>query len=280
MAFEQIAATLTDGILTILLNRPEKLNAYTRQMGAELNAAFASADADDEVRAIIVTGAGRGFCSGADISPEGNIFTDLKPGEGQPPRGEFALAIYRCRKPSIAAINGASIGAGLTMTLPMDIRIASADAKFGFTFNRLGMVPELGSSWFLPRIVGIGQALRWCYSGRIFDAGEALRAGLIDEMLAPEDVLRRAHEIAGEITSASAPVAVALTRQMFWRLSSAPSPEAALGVDRAFIAALEGSADMIEGIAAFRTKRQARFPGRVSTDLPPPYPWWEDPSAN
>lgn len=277
MSFEQITVSVADGICTILLNRPEKLNAYTRQMGAELHEAFVRADADDDVRAIIVTGAGRGFCAGADISPDGNIFSNKEADAGQPPRGEFALAIYRCRKPSIAAINGASIGAGLTMTLPMDVRIASTTAKFGFTFSRLGMVPELASSWFLPRIVGMGKALRWCYSGRVFGAEEALGGGLVDELVAPEQLLDRAVEIAREMVSGTAPVAVALTRQMFWRLSAAPSPEDAIEIDRAFVAALETSPDLAEGIAAFGEKRVPRFPGRVSTDLPPPYPWWEAP---
>lgn len=275
MAYEQIAVSLDDGILTVRLNRPDKLNAYTRHMGSELNDAFVKADADDNVRAVVVTGEGRGFCAGADISPENNIFANSE-AAGLAPRGEYAMAIYRSRKPFIAAVNGAAIGAGLTMTLPMDFRIGADSAKFGFTFNKLGLVPELASSWFLPRIVGMGQAMRWCYSGRVFGAQEALDAGLIDEMVPAGDVYERACELARELVADSAPVAIALTRQMFWRLSAASSPEEVLEIDRAFINVLETTPDVVEGVAAFMEKRKPRFPGRVSTDMPAPYPWWKD----
>jgi enoyl-CoA hydratase/carnithine racemase len=278
----QIITTLNDGVLLLTLNRPDKLNAYTAQMGRELTAAFQRADADDAVRVVVVTGAGRAFCAGADISDGANSFgdTDKLFGDAgknsQAPRqgGGFVEAIFNCTKPSIAAINGPAVGVGLTMTLPMDIRLGSTTSRYGCVFTRRGLVPEAGSAWFLPRIVGLPQALRWCYSGRVFDAAEAARGGLIEEPLAPEALLPKAMEIAREIADNTAPVATAITRQMLWRFSAEPSPWGTLGVDAALNVHLGASPDVREGVAAFIEKRAPQFPGKVSTDMPPQYPWW------
>ena len=274
-----VDAALADGVLTLTLNRPERLNAYTAQMGRELEAAFRRADADDAVRAVVVTGAGRAFCAGADISGGADSFGDSdhlfgEAGQGRRHGGGFIQAIFACRKPSIAAINGAAVGVGLTLTLPMDIRLASTDARFGLVFTRRGLVPEAGSAWFLPRIVGLPQALRWCYSGRVFDAAEAQRGGLVESLHAPDALLPAAIAIAREIAEHSAPVAVALTRQLLWRFTAEPLPDALLDLDSAINRTLGAGPDVKEGVAAFLDKRTPSFPGRVSTDMPPPYPWW------
>lgn len=274
-----ITQQLDDGILTVTLNRPDKLNAYTAQMGRELAAAFRRADEDDAVRVVIVTGAGRGFCAGADISGGADSFGDAEKlfgsaGQAQRRTDGFVEAIFDCRKPSIAAINGAAVGVGLTLTLPMDIRLAAEGAKFGFVFARRGLVPEAGSSWFLPRIVGLPQALRWCTSGRVFDAAEAQRGGLVEQVLPPDELLPRAREIAREIIDHTAPVAIALTRQMLWRFTADATPARALAVDGPMALHLGAGPDVREGVAAFLDKRAPAFPGRVSTDLPPQYPWW------
>ncbi len=278
---EQISRSLEDGVLTLTLNRPDKLNAYTAQMGRELSEAFTDADADDAVRAIVVTGAGRGFCAGADISGGADSFGGDQSrlfGEADKPRrgNSFVGAIFNCRKPSIAAINGAAVGVGLTMTLPMDVRIASSAAKFGFVFARRGLVPEAGSAWFLPRIVGLPQALRWCYSGRVFDAAEALRGGLVESVVEPDQLLPRALEIAREIADNAAPVAIAMTRQMLWRFTGDPTPFPTLEVDGAFAKSLGAGPDVREGVAAFLEKRAPAFPGKVSTGMPAGYPWWDE----
>jgi len=280
MSESQVLTELDAGVLTLTLNRPDKLNAYTAQMGRELAAAFRRADTDDEVRVVIVTGAGKGFCAGADISGGADSFggnpTTKVFGDADAPRNgsSFIEAIFDCRKPSIAAINGAAVGVGLTLTLPMDIRLASTGAKFGCVFTRRGLVPEAASAWFLPRIVGLPQALRWCYSGRVFDAAEALRGGLIESVESPEGLLARAQQIAREIVDHTAPVAVALTRQMLWRFSAEPTPWELLKVDAAMNMTLGAGADVREGVASFIDKRAPNFPGRVSTDMPPQYPWW------
>lgn len=276
---QQILEHLEDGVLTLTLNRPEKLNAYTAQMGRELSAAFERADADDAVRAIVVTGAGKGFCAGADISGGADSFGDTDKlfgarGATRARGTSFVESIFACRKPSIAAINGAAVGVGLTMTLPMDIRIASSDARFGLVFARRGLVPEAGSAWFLPRIVGLPQALRWCYSGRVFDAAEALRGGLVESVEAPDALLARAREIAREIAEQTAPIAVALTRQMLWRFGTDPNFDATLAFDAAVNRTLGAGPDVREGVAAFLERRPPAFPGRVSADMPPEYPWW------
>ncbi|MGH6967193.1 MAG: enoyl-CoA hydratase-related protein [Phenylobacterium sp.] len=286
-AYEHILCDVADGIMQITLNRPDKLNAYTATMGAELARAFDAADADDAVRVVLVTGAGRGFCAGADISAGAGAF-DTTSAEGSASFGDVSKgravrtggqgmvgAVFECRKPSIAAFNGAAVGVGLTLTLPMDIRIAADTAKFGFVFARRGLVPEAGSAWFLPRLVGISQALRWCLDGALFSAEEALKGGLVSEVVAPEDLLPRARAIARSIADNTAPISVALTRQMLWRLPSDPTPYPTLGLDGPLAMALGATDDVREGVTAFLEKRAPTFPGKVSTDMPAAYPWWE-----
>lgn len=282
MAYETILTALDHGVLTLTLNRPEALNAYTATMGAELADAFVQADADDAVRVIIVTGAGRGFCAGADMSAGADAFGGEGAklfGAGRPktgaPKGGFTEAIYSCRKPSIAAINGGAVGVGITMTLPMDIRIASTKAKIGFVFARRGLAPEAGAASFLPRIVGLPQALRWCYSGRVFAADEALAGGLVSEVVEPEDLLPRAMEIAREIADETSAISIAVTRALLWRFSDEADPLKVLSVDGPLAMAMGGTADVKEGVAAFLEKRKPNFPGKVSTDMPDVYPWWE-----
>ncbi len=283
MAYETILYDLDGPVLTITLNRPEKLNAYTAIMGAELAAAFHRADEDDAVRVVIVTGAGRGFCAGADISGGANAFDDKAPGsvafsapgQARQQGGGFVGAIFNCRKPSIAAINGAAVGVGATLTLPMDIRIAAKGARVGFVFARRGLAPEAGSAWFLPKLVGLPQALRWCLAGGLIQAEEAQAAGLVAEVVEPDQLLARAREIALEIAQNTSPVSIALARQMLWRFSGDASPAGALAVDGALAMALGSSPDVKEGVAAFLEKRPPQFPGKVSTDMPTLYPWWE-----
>ena len=285
-AYEHILCDVEDGIMQITLNRPDKLNAYTATMGAELARAFDAADADDAVRVVLVTGAGRGFCAGADISAgagafdttsaEGSAsFGDVSKREGRTGGQGMVGAVFECRKPSIAAFNGAAVGVGLTLTLPMDIRIAADTAKFGFVFARRGLVPEAGSAWFLPRLVGLPQALRWCLDGALFGAEEALKGGLVSEVVAPEALLPRARAIARSIADNTAPISVALTRQMLWRLPSDPTPYPTLAIDGPMAMALGATADVREGVSAFLEKRPPDFPGKVSTDMPAGYPWWE-----
>lgn len=284
MSYATILYEVDGPILTVTLNRPDKLNAYTAVMGAELADAFQRADQDDEVRVVIVTGAGRGFCAGADISGGADAFDARAEGSvafqapGQPRQagGGFVEAIFNCRKPSIAAINGAAVGVGATLTLPMDIRIASSAAKIGFIFARRGLVPEAGSAWFLPRLVGLPQALRWCLTGALLTAEEAKVGGLLAEVVGPEAVLARAREIALEIAENTAPVSIALARQMLWRFAGAPDPFELLKVDGPLSMQLGAGPDVREGVGAFLEKRPPRFPGRVSSDMPPAYPWWDE----
>lgn len=275
-----ISVSVEDKILTITLNRPDRLNAFTNVMRDEMIAAFGQADADDDVRCIIVTGEGRGFCAGADLGEGGDTFNTEREGQDGPVwrdgGGQVSLRIFESKKPVIGAINGPAVGVGVTMTLPMDIRIASSAAKFGFVFSRRGIVPEACSSWFLPRIVGIQQALAWTFSGRVFPAEEALKGGLVQEVTAPENLLPRARAIAAEIVENTAPVSVALTRQMMWRMLGADHPMEAHKIDSRGIAQLGISPDVKEGVESFLEKRPPEFSMKPSEDMPDFYPWWDD----
>jgi enoyl-CoA hydratase/carnithine racemase len=283
MEFEQIRYDVADRILTITLERPDRLNAFTQRMRDELIAAFDEADADDEVRAVVVTGAGRAFCAGADLSAGQDTFdyrvrggtVDEAPRDGG---GQVSLRIYRCHKPVIAAVNGAAVGVGVTMTLPMDVRLASESARFGFVFARRGITPEAASSWFLPRLVGPAQAAQWCYTGRVFPAAEALAGGLVSRVLPDDDLLPAAYELAREIADNAAPISVALTRQLLWRMLAAPSPYHAHVADSRAIHQMGQRPDVREGIVAFMEKRPPQFTGSVSNDLPDifgePQPSW------
>jgi enoyl-CoA hydratase/carnithine racemase len=267
-------------ILWVMLDRPEALNAYTATMGAELAAAFHRADADDSVRVVVLTGRGRVFCAGADVSAGAGAF-DMAGGAGATnfgagrhgERSDFVAAMMACRKPSIVAFNGSAAGVGLTLTLPCDIRIAVDTARFGCVFARRGLVPEAGSAWFLPRLVGLPTALRWCLTGALVPAAEALAAGLVSELCAADALEDRARALALEIAENTAPVAVALARGMLWHFSAEATPAGALAVDAPLNIALGKGADVHEGVSAFLEKRPPRFPGSVSTDMPPT-PWW------
>ena len=275
-----ISVSVESGVLTITLNRPDRLNAFTNVMRDEMIAAFDQADADDGVRAVIVTGEGRGFCAGADLGDGGETFNTAREGQDGPVwrdgGGQVSLRIFESKKPVIGAINGPAVGVGVTMTLPMDIRIASSSARFGFVFSRRGIVPEACSSWFLPRIVGIQQALAWTFSGRVFPAEEALRGGLVQEVVAPEELIPRARAIAAEIAENTAPVSVALTRQMMWRMLGADHPMEAHKIDSRGIAQLGVSADVREGVESFLEKRPPEFSMKPSEDMPDFYPWWDE----
>jgi len=281
---------VADGIATITLNRPDKLNAYNGAMREEIGALFDETDADDSVRAVIVTGAGRAFCAGADLSSGGDTFDreapqhqryleKLRGAEGvyRDGGGTNTLRIYQSLKPVIGAINGAAVGIGATIQLPMDVRLASTSARFGFVFARRGITMEAASSWFLPRLVGMQTALEWCMTGRVFDADEALARGLVRSLHEPDELLTAARALAREIADNAAPVSVALTRQMLWRLSAAPHPMVAHRIDSRAIQSRGQSADVREGVGAFLAKRPAVFPDRVSTDMPPFFPWWDEP---
>jgi enoyl-CoA hydratase/carnithine racemase len=285
MSYQDILYEQDGGVVTLTLNRPDKLNAYTATMGLEIEDAFRRADEDDSVRAIVVTGAGRAFCAGADVSSGANAF-DINSGEAkslgggaQRERrgngGGFMGAIFDCRKPSIVAFNGPAVGVGLTLTLPMDIRIAAAGAKMGFIFARRGLVPEAASAWFLPQLVGLAQSLKWCITGEMFKSEDALAAGLVSEVLPADQVLARAKAIAKEIAEETSPVSVALTRQMLWRMGNATDYREILKVDGPLIAQLGASPDVREGVTAFLEKRKPNFPSKVSKDMPPAYPWWK-----
>jgi enoyl-CoA hydratase/carnithine racemase len=279
--FEQITTELEDGVLTITLNRPERLNAWTGTMGAELTAAFDSADADDDVRVIVVTGAGRGFCAGADLAAGGETFDYRARGEDDAvPRdngGQFTLRVFESTKPVIAAINGPAVGVGATMTLPMDIRLAADDARMGFVFTRRGIVPEACSSWFLPRIVGISRAMEWVATGRVFSAQEALEGGLVRSLHPAGELLAAARALGREIAENTSPVSVALARRLMWRMLGAEHPMLAHRADSRGMLVRGQSADAVEGVTAFLEKRPARFPDRVSDGLPEIMPGWEAP---
>src|SRR5438874_13206280 len=281
MAYEQIATDVADRILTITLNRPERLNAWTATMCRELMAAFDEADADDGVGAVIVTGAGRGFCAGADLAGGGETFDWRERAQaGAPPRdngGEFTLRVFACTKPVIAAINGPAVGVGATMTLPMDVRLAAEDARVGFVFARRGIIPEACSSWFLPRVVGISRAMEWVATGRVFPAQEALEAGLVRSLHASEELIGAARALATEVVENAAPVSVALARRLMWRMLGADHPMAAHRADSRGMLARGQSADAVEGVTSFLEKRPAQFVDRVSDGLPDVMPGWIEP---
>ena len=276
--YETIRTELADGVLVLTMNRPEILNAFNGKMHAEMVDAFDRADADDAVRAIVVTGAGRGFCAGADLSSGGDTFARSRAAieEFRDGGGVLSLRIWDLKKPIVAAINGPAVGVGITMTLPMDVRIASTEARMGFVFVRRGMVPEACSTWFLPRLVGMGKASEWALSGRVFPASEALEAGLVSRVLEPGELLPAARELAAEIAANASPVSVTLTRHMLWKGLTAKSPMAAHRVESKGIFSRGRSDDAAEGVTSFLEKRPARFPMAVSRDLPPWFPWWED----
>jgi enoyl-CoA hydratase/carnithine racemase len=284
--YTQILYEVDDGIATITLHRPEKMNAFTGTMMNEMIEAFDRIDADDNVRVVIVTGHGdRAFCAGADLTPEGGgqVFANrgevetLSDDRVRDGGGRLTLRIYQCQKPVIAAVNGAAVGVGVTMQLPMDIRLASDTARFGFVFARRGIVPEAASSWFLPRLVGYQQALEWCFTGRIFDAHEALKGGLVRSVHPANELLVEARKLAREIADNTAPVSVAMTRAMLWRNASEPHPMGAHKVDSRAIYRRARSGDAAEGIASFLEKRLPNYPDRVSSDMPDFFPWWEEP---
>ncbi len=287
MPFSEIRYDVEDGVCTVTLNRPDRLNAVTTTMLRELGEAWDSADTDDSVRAVVVTGAGRAFCAGADLGAGGATFNyaERKGGPGAHAHAETAeehrdgggtvtLRIFDMKKPVIAAINGPAVGFGITLTLPMDIRIASASARIGFVFARRGVVPEACSTWFLPRLVGISQAAEWIYTGRVFGAEEALAGRLVSRVVAPDALVPTARALAREIADNSSAISVTLARQMMWKLLGADHPMDAHLLDSQAMFWTGRSADAREGIAAFLEKRPARFPLRPSADLPPFYPWW------
>ena len=284
MAYQEIIYEVSEQIATITLNRPEKLNAFTNRMLKEIISAFDESDADDNVRAVIVTGAGRAFCAGADLSSGGETFakggSDIKATSGvmRDGGGLVSLRIFESKKPVIGAINGAAVGVGVTMTLPMDIRLASDQAKFGFVFAKRGIVPEAASSWFLPRIVGISQATEWCFTGRMISAAEAKEGRLVRSVHEASDLLGAARAIGREIAENTAPVSVALSRQMLWRMLGADHPMDAHRMDSRAINSRGASADAKEGVMSFLEKRPANFPVKVSDGLPDVFPDWVDPT--
>lgn len=281
--FTQIRYEVSESIATITLSRPEKMNAFTGVMMHELLTAFDDVDADDAVRAVIVTGEGKAFCAGADLSGGAKTFDDRDQSNPNDERirrdggGQVTLRIFNCKKPVIAAINGAAVGIGATMTLPMDVRLASTAARIGFVFSRRGIVPEAASSWFLPRVVGISRAAEWVYTGRILAAQEALNGGLIRSMHAPDELLPAARALAKEIAENTSGVSVALARQMMWRMLGADHPMQAHRVDSRAIQLRGRSADAREGVTSFLEKRSANFVDSVSQDLPDVFPDWHDP---
>lgn len=279
--YETLLYSMDDGIGMITLHRPDRLNAFNPQMMEDLLAVFDVTDADDDVRAVIVTGSGRAFCAGADLAsgteifdlskmPAGSIEDGLRDGGGQ-----VSLRIFESLKPIIAAVNGAAVGVGATMQLAMDMRLASTSARFGFVFARRGLVPESTSSWFLPRLVGLPTALEWCFSGRVFGADEALTRGLVRSLHAPDELLPAAQALAREIADNAAPVSVALTRRMLWRMACVDHPMEAHKIESRAIQLRGQSSDCREGVSAFLEKRSARFPDRVSDDMPDIFPDWE-----
>jgi enoyl-CoA hydratase/carnithine racemase len=278
MSYSTIETRLENRVLTVTLNRPDRLNAFNTQMLQELLAAFDEIDANDEVRAVIVTGAGRAFCAGADLGTGGQTFDSSRQETIEDHRdggGLLTLRIFECRKPVIAAINGPAVGVGVTMTLPMDVRLASTSARMGFVFAKRGIVPEAASSWFLPRIVGISQAMEWVSTGRIFQAEEALAGRLVSRVLPPDELLPAARALATEIAENTSAVSVALSRQLLWRMLGADHPMEAHRIDSKAIFSMGRSPDAYEGVSSFLEKRPPHFQMKVSSDLPPFFPWWK-----
>lgn len=295
MSYKEITYQVSDKVAMLTLHRPDKLNAFTGTMMAEMIDAFDKADADDNVSVVIVTGAGRAFCAGADLSAGAKTF-DYAARSDRPQNagadvggaidwsseavrdggGRLTLRIFESKKPVIGAINGPAVGIGVTMQLPMDIRIASDTARFGFVFARRGIVPEACSSWFLPRLVGISKAMEWCATGRIFDASEALHGGLVSKVVKGDELLATAHALAREIADNASPVSVALTRQMMWRMLGADHPMEAHKIDSRSIYARGRQADAREGVMSFLEKRPANFTDKVTKDMPAFYPWWNE----
>ncbi len=297
---QETILAVADGIATLTLNRPDKLNAFTGRMMHEIISAFDETDARDDVKVVIVTGAGRAFCAGADLSAGAKTFdydslddpASSSAGRASPVRadgtvdyahegvrdggGRVTLRIFESLKPVIGAINGPAVGVGVTMQLPMDIRLASDAAKFGFVFARRGIVPEACSSWFLPRLVGISRAMEWCTTGRVFGAAEALEGGLVRQVVPPDQLMPAAMALAREIADNTAPVSVALTRQMLWRMLGADHPMEAHKLDSRAIYARGRQGDAKEGVVSFLEKRPANYPDRVSADMPDFYPWWSE----
>jgi len=286
---DEVRLEVADGVMTVTLNRPDRLNAFTRAMGEGMIAAFDRADGDDAVRAVIVTGAGRAYCAGADLAAGERTFDVSRrlrtEGHGQADDvrkevrdlgGVLSLRIYASLKPVIAAVNGAAVGVGATMLLPMDIRLASTAARFGFPFVRRGIVPEACSSWFLPRAVGMQRAMEWVATGRVFPAQEALTAGLVRSLHAPEDLLPAARALAAEMVREAAPVSVALARQMMWQMLGADHPMEAHRQESRLLFHRGRSEDVKEGVTAFLEKRPPLFRERVSADMPPGFPWWRE----
>jgi enoyl-CoA hydratase/carnithine racemase len=278
MDFEQIRLDVDGAVATITLNRPERLNAFTPHMGAEIVAALDTTDTDDNVRVVVLTGAGRGFCAGADLHRSGSSGATFDYGslDHRDSGGLVSLRIFESLKPVIVAINGPAVGIGITMTLPADIRLASDSARFGFVFARRGIVPEAASSWFLPRLVGPSRALEWATTGRVFEVAEALAGGLVRSVHAADELLPAAYALAAEIAENTAPVSVALIRQMMWRMLGADHPMEAHRVDSRMVAERGKSADAAEGITSFLEKRPPVYPDKVSADLPSSFPWWPE----
>jgi enoyl-CoA hydratase/carnithine racemase len=281
--FSEIGYDVSDGILTITLSRPDALNAFTPVMCRELLEALDAANADDGVRVVIVTGAGRAFCAGADLSGGGQTFDATRRGAASDEAsrdggGLVSLRVFESNKPVIAAINGPAVGVGLTMTLPMDVRLASDTAKFGFVFARRGIVPEAASTWFLPRLVGPSQAAEWFMTGRVFTAEEALAGGLVRSVHPADDLLDAARALAEEMSAATSAISVALARRMMWQGLTYPTPYRSHVADSRAMREMGGSPDAFEGVSSFLEKRQPVFPGKPSTDLPDvfadPQPSW------
>ncbi len=281
MSYSTILYEVDENILTITLNRPDILNAFNTSMMSEIIDAMDRADDDDQIRCIIFTGAGRAFCAGADLSAGGKTFNadtrgDSADGLHRDGGGRLTLRIFESKKPVIAAINGPAVGIGATMTLPMDIRLCSSNAKVGFVFSRRGVIPEACSSFFLPRVVGINKALEWCYSGRVFPAEEALSGGLVRSIHKPENLLTDAANIGRELVENTSAISTALIRQMMWRMLGVDHPMEAHKIDSRGMYFTGKSTDAKEGIESFLEKRPPKFPLKVSRDMPPFFPWWQD----